>query len=346
MSESGPRSLFLLALLLSIPVCARAQSGSDDKPVIVASGHGEAQAQANQASISLAIDTPGDTADEALKANAAEVATITQALKPHATSKGDSIQIANLSINPDYSNQGQSLKKTKSYNAGRRLTVIVPAEDLTLAGDVGTIATTDPRARLAGTDNDSTPGKIRVIIDYSSNAPTLAEAVQATIQGTRKLSKSIEAKLNGQGTIETEDSFGENSLPVNPMQSGPQGYVAHSTMTINLDRIDDVGSVTDAAVKAGASRLNSVTFSIANSDGLRDQAIAAATRDAQLNARAQAAALNLKLGPLIKSATGPPSFPYPVPAVGMMRTGRANGPPVNPGEVTNSAEVTLTYATQ
>jgi hypothetical protein len=347
MSKSGTRSLCLLAFLLALPVGARAQSASDNKPVIVASGHGEAQAQANQATISLTIDTAGDTADAAVKANAATVATITQALKPHLTGKGDTVQTANLSINPDYSNQAQPLRKTKSYSAIRRLTVIVPAQDLTLASDVGTIATTDPSARLVGTDNETTPGKISVMIEYSSIEPTLAEAVQATIQGTKKISQAIEAKLNGRGTIETEDSFGENTLPVNPGQAGPQGYVAHSTMTIKLDHIDSVGSVTDAAVKAGASRLSSVTFGLADPNGLRDQAIAAATMDAQSNARAQAAALNLKLGPLLKSATGQPSVPYPVPAMGgVLGARRANGPPVNPGEVTNSADVTLTYATQ
>jgi uncharacterized protein len=139
--------LFALLIWL-LPSRRRAQTASDSKPVVEAHGHGEAQAPADQAIISLAIDTPADTAEAAVKGNAANIAVITQALKPYVERQGDSIQSASLSIGPDYSNQGQLQKKVRSFLAVRRFNIYVPSADFALIGQLQAIAAADPDRNL------------------------------------------------------------------------------------------------------------------------------------------------------------------------------------------------------
>jgi uncharacterized protein YggE len=346
-------SIFLLAFFPLFPLTAAAQVSVNGKPIIEARGHGEARAQADRAIINLAIDSHGETADEAVKANATNVAAVSEALKPYLAGHQDDIQAANVSINPEYAAYGQQIpSKAKAYGVVRRFNILVPTSDLALAGQIVTIAANVPESRLVGTDNESDPGKIRVIVELSSTAPTAEQAVQSVEERSRKFEDSLNAKLNGRGTIETEDSVGEDSRPQTSSQSAPAivAYSAHSTMMIKLSKVDDAGLVTDTAIKAGATRLNSVTFDVAHSTNLQDQAIAAATDDAESKAEAQASALHLKLGPLLKSSTTPfsSSIPMPIPltAGAGARIAGGSAPPVDPGQVTSSADVTLTYATE
>ena len=76
--------------------------------------------------------------------------------------------------------------------------------------------------------------------------------------------------------------------------------------------LDLVGPLIDAAIAAGANRVNSLDFNLRDDTRARNDAIAKAAKDAQAQAQALAAALGLKLGPIINATTMSAERPQPV----------------------------------
>jgi len=122
------------------------------------------------------------------------------------------------------------------------------------------------------------------------------------------------------------------------------GYNAQNTVTVNTGALDLVGALIDSAIAAGANRVNSLSFSVKDDTKARTEAIAIATRDARAQADALASALNVKLGKVLKATTvsqeQPISFRTPVVA---MASSASVATPVEPGEVTVPATVSLTF---
>src|SRR5277367_259720 len=108
--------------------------------------------------------------------------------------------------------------------------------------------------------------------------------------------------------------------------------------------LNPVGPLIDAAITAGANRVNSLDFNLRDDTGARNDAIARAAKDARSQAEALAAALDLKLGPIINASNTSNDNPQPV----MFRAAGnfaapAMSTPVSPAEVNVSATVSLTY---
>jgi uncharacterized protein YggE len=244
--------IFVVAFFVCVSLLGATEPGPNGKPIIEAVGHGEAGAAADQALINLAADSRADTADEAVKANAATVSAITEAVKPYLTSAGDSIEATKLSMSPEYAAYGQQVpNKTKIYGVTRRFNIFVPSSDLALAGQVVTIATAVQGSRFVGTDNESDPGNIRVIVELSSTAATAEQAVQSIQQRSQKLEESLTAKLNGRGRIETEDTLGEESNHMASAQPESVGYSANSTVTIKLSGLATLALLPMPRLKLG-----------------------------------------------------------------------------------------------
>jgi uncharacterized protein YggE len=167
-----------------------------------------------------------------------------------------------------------------------------------------------------------------------THAATAAEAAGRNGALAQKVSDALRAKLGDKGKTWTG---GYSLNPEYSDQSRPNakpsitGYQAQNTITVQTGALDLVGPLIDAAIAAGANRVNSL-----------DEAIAKAAKDAQAQAQALAAALGLKLGPIINATTASIDRPQPMMRASLtMAMGRAT--PVQPGEVTVPATVSLTY---
>ena len=342
LTEWAKKLLALRLVVVALAVSPALAQGGDAarKTTIEADGHGEVRAKLDMARISLTIDTRRDTVDDAMKANAATVASVTRALKPELGAEGDHVRTVSMSTNPQYATSVQTVSE---FQASRRFDVIVSSSNLVYVGELTKVALAEEGTRFAGTDSESPGGgKIRVIIDVTSTASAPDEAAKINESRARKVLHALQSKMDGQGTIETaEDRLGPAPSAANPPRPVIDGYSAHSNIEIVVDTIDLVGGLTDKALKAGASRLNSITFELRDPHGAEAEAIAVATKDAEFKAQAQAAALGVKLGPLLKSAipqsSSEPWVPLPIPG--------AATAPIQPGEVTVSSNVTLTYET-
>ena len=121
------------------------------------------------------------------------------------------------------------------------------------------------------------------------------------------------------------------------------GYNAQNTVTVNTRSLDLVGALIDSAIAAGANRVNSLNFSVKDDTKARTEAIAIATRDARAQADALASALDVKLGKVLKATTVSEQRPTPLYMGRAMAMSATVATPVEPGEVTVPATVSLTF---
>lgn len=123
------------------------------------------------------------------------------------------------------------------------------------------------------------------------------------------------------------------------------GYVVTNTVIAELQRVDLVGRVLDAALGAGANLISGLHFFASNTEAARRQALARAIEIARLDADVMARAAGGTLGPLLEASVGAFMRPPPRP---VMLQARALGAevadtPVSPGTQTVAVDVTTRW---
>ncbi len=122
-------------------------------------------------------------------------------------------------------------------------------------------------------------------------------------------------------------------------------YVVDHSLSVKLDGTDKVGAVLDAAVQAGANNSWGVEFGLKDPSAGRSQALQAAIKDARTRADSIATALGVTISGVGDASETSYSPPPPI------RYGTAQGAapsasaptPVQPGQLTVSADVSVTY---
>lgn len=120
-------------------------------------------------------------------------------------------------------------------------------------------------------------------------------------------------------------------------------YTAMNVVRVTVDDLEKVGSVIDTATQAGANHVESVRFTVRDSQVLHSQAVREAALKAKANAEALASALNLKIIRTLTVEETGDSAPPPDVAITDLREGPGPAPtPVQPGSFVVTANVTLT----
>lgn len=122
------------------------------------------------------------------------------------------------------------------------------------------------------------------------------------------------------------------------------GYRASNTVEVRVENLAKTGDVIDVAVEQGANELQGVSFQLKNDTPQRTEALKKAVAEARQKAQALAAAAEVTLGPVFRLDEQSVNVIYPQARLGMA-AGRAMeaATPVQPGEITVNAAVTLTY---
>jgi hypothetical protein len=162
----------------------------------------------------------------------------------------------------------------------------------------------------------------------------------------QKVRDAIKSKLNEQGRMWT------GGYSLYPEYSEPRdgkptvtGYRAENSITVETGELGIIGPLIDAAIAAGANRINSLDYSLREDSKARSQAIAKAAHDAQAQATALADALGVKLGAVIKASTESEVHILPGPRFEAATAMAARAPtPISAGQITVPATVSLTYA--
>ncbi len=181
-------------------------------------------------------------------------------------------------------------------------------------------------------------------IAIETHAPSADRAAGLNGALAEKVREALKPRLGDNGTMWT------GGYSLSPDYSEPSGgkptvtrYTAENSITIQTSELGLIGPMIDAAIGAGANRINALNYSLRADSKAHSEAIAKAAHDAQTQASALADALGVKLGPLIKASTEAEIRPVPL-ARFAAATEMANvQTPIAPGEVTVPATVSLTY---
>lgn len=122
------------------------------------------------------------------------------------------------------------------------------------------------------------------------------------------------------------------------------GYRASNTISVEVLDVAQVGAVIDAGIQAGANQLEGVSFSLQDEAPEQRTALERAVQDARAKAEAMARALGMRLGPVLHAREGTGESVQPIAFQRMERAATFAGTPVEPGQLTVTAMVTIRYA--
>ena len=182
---------------------------------------------------------------------------------------------------------------------------------------------------------------------HTENA-TAAEAVTENTTQTEKLMQAIRDFGIDEKDIRTTN-FSIYPMdrydPATGLPSGEKTYAVDNTVYVTVRELAKLGDLLDTAVQAGANTINSVQFDVAEKDEALKQARADAIKDAESQAQALAQAAGLSLGE-IQSISFVDAQPYPIfdgKGGGGMAVDQAAAVPIQPGQLTFTVSVNVTY---
>jgi uncharacterized protein YggE len=121
------------------------------------------------------------------------------------------------------------------------------------------------------------------------------------------------------------------------------GYRAHNTVRVQLDNIEQVGSVLDTGVAAGANQIEGISFELKNDLPQRQAALRDAVQEARAKAEAIAGAIGVRLGAVYEVIEGGVELVRPQVGYERGMVASAKMTPVEPGQVKVNASVTVRY---
>jgi uncharacterized protein YggE len=177
-------------------------------------------------------------------------------------------------------------------------------------------------------------------------------AQAAAAENAQRMERVIAALVRSgvpRDRIETRDYNVYPDYDPRPMENGEprvRGYRVMNTVAATMDDIDKVGGVIDAALAAGANRVNGVRFGLRDAQAFRRRAIDDAVRRARADAESLAAALGVELGMVREAYTADVAMGVPVMEQRMtMDMAAASAPtPISPSEQTVRATVVIVYS--
>lgn len=192
----------------------------------------------------------------------------------------------------------------------------------------------------------------------SESLPATLAQVQLGVEAQGETAEAVQQDIaqRSSAVIELLRSQNVDKLQTAGIRLNPQynydgdrprivGYTGSNTVSFQMPT-DEVGTLLDDAIAAGANQINNVSFVAADEalDAARDTALQAATADAQAQASVVLGSLDLSaqeiVGIQVNNATPPTPIPYA--ARGQLLESAADvSTPVEGGEQTVDARVTL-----
>jgi len=193
---------------------------------------------------------------------------------------------------------------------------------------------TRPSVVASGTASVSvTPNQAQIDVSAVTQAATAQAATSQNATIAANIIAQVTQALNGAGTVQTIN------YSVNPTynnQGSLTGYSVTNSIQVTLNDLTITGMIIDTAVQAGASRIDSLQFTLKDDSSARSQALAAATTKAKTLAAAMAAAAGLRIGPFITIQESGAVVATPT-TLGVA----APTTPIQPGQLTVTGSVTI-----
>lgn len=195
------------------------------------------------------------------------------------------------------------------------------------------------------------PDMARASFTISTNAATATSATSENNLRYDRLLRALRALGIAQSDVRTT-SFSLNYNPPPkppdvPQQGQRYGYSVYRGLDVTVSRLALVGKVVDAAVGAGVTDVNSVSFDTSDQRGQFARALRSGVEQARAHADAMAAAAGLRIVRVKVMQEGAPSRIVPAMSGDVFRSAAAPVPTkIEPSAVETRATVTVTYEAQ
>ena len=223
-----------------------------------------------------------------------------------------------------------------SLTLGGAAIVLVPVAGVAQSGQAGVIPAVPALLTSGQGEAKVAPDRASLLVNVQTRGVTAASAASENAQKTRAVLDAL-AKLGlPREQLGTEGYTVYPELRYEKDGSSPKvtGYVVTNTVKAETHRVEQAGTMIDAALGAGANMINSLSFYAASIDAPRREAITSAVMSARADAEVMARAAGGSLGTLLEMSTqGPTVPPRPMYDLAMVRSkiAQAEPTPVNPG---------------
>ncbi|MFT3987242.1 SIMPL domain-containing protein [Aestuariivirga sp.] len=233
------------------------------------------------------------------------------------------------------------------------LRTLLAASTLALAAVMVTPAMADTVVASPRTISLSGHGEVRVAPDratvtigVASQKDTAAEAMKDNSAAMQQVFAALKAAGIAEKDMQT------SNFSVQPRYNYPNdgsaptlvGYDVSNNVTITVKKLDTLGAVLDAVVKAGSNQIQGVSFDASSPQAAMDEARKDAVADALRKAKVYAGASNVTIGNILSIEEGAVFRPRPVVMMQakVMRADAAPAP-IAEGEQTLAVDVSITW---
>lgn len=229
--------------------------------------------------------------------------------------------------------------------------VILAAITLSACGPATIVANPVPPQRLLNVTGSGmvnmTPDIAYINIGVHTEKPTAADAVAENNTQTQQVVDALKAASVDAKDIQTTNFSIYPNTQFDPQtnQKLSTTYVVDNTVNVTVHKLDQLGDLLDATVKAGANSVNSIQFDVADKSAALKQARDAAVKDAQTQAKEVSDTAGITLG-----AVQAISFYDNVPVPEMNAYGKGGGAsvaapsvPIQSGQMTLTVTVNMSY---
>lgn len=192
------------------------------------------------------------------------------------------------------------------------------------------------------------PDTAMISVAVVTQAQTARAAQAENARRSEAMVRALKAAAGAGAEVETS---GYSLQPQYNYREGQtpliRGYEARNVVMVTLGDLSKVGPVIDAATAAGANNIDNLSFTLRRDEPARDQALAAATREALRKAQVMAVAVGGRVGRIVEVQEASVGRPVPiyadaVRAGGMVTSERMQAKtPVEIGSLDIRAQVQL-----
>jgi hypothetical protein len=174
---------------------------------------------------------------------------------------------------------------------------------------------------------------------------------QEAVASNNQQSQALIDALTGAGVADNDiqtSNFSIYPRQEYDAQGQPTGeitYVVNNTVSVTVRDLENIGSVLNAAVEAGANNIFGIQFDIEDREAAQQQAVTVAMENAQARAEVLAEAAGVELGDILSLQTYLGSS-SPIPygrGYDMAVQEAAVSVPVSPGEMQIMVDVSVVY---
>lgn len=196
---------------------------------------------------------------------------------------------------------------------------------------------------------EAKPDEAHLNFAVETSAPTSREAAQQNADRMERVIAALVAAGIPREEIETRNYSVYPEYVTDDRGETPRvrGYRVTNQVALETMRLDAVGTLIDAALAAGANRVEGISFGLSDPRAAEAEALREAVQRARASAETIALALGVPLGQVLRASTSSEPF-QPLMmmqgrAMDMAEAGQAFSTPIQPGEQRVRARVVLLF---